>query len=191
MNEAPQRDVSGDRAMLARALQDVGTGDRSAFAEVYRKTSAKLFGICIRILGNRGEAEEALQEVYINVWQKAAAFDPARSSPITWLAALARNRSIDRLRSLGARPAEPIGADAFEVQDPAALASEVLESSDEARRLSGCIGELEAKQAGAIREAFFGGVTYKELAERRSVPLGTMKSWVRRGLARLKECLER
>ncbi|MBA3677200.1 MAG: sigma-70 family RNA polymerase sigma factor [Sphingosinicella sp.] len=191
MSDASQRGTIGDRAVLVRALAEVSKGDRSAFAQVYAKTSAKLFGICLRILKNRSEAEEAMQEAYVNVWQKAGSFDPARSSPITWLAALARNRSIDRLRSLGARPADPMGAEALEVPDPGVPVSDVLELSDEAQRLSGCIGELEVKQAGVIREAFFGGATYGELATRQSVPLGTMKSWVRRGLIKLKECLER
>ncbi|HEV2078587.1 MAG TPA: sigma-70 family RNA polymerase sigma factor [Allosphingosinicella sp.] len=169
----------------------MGEGDRSAFAQVYQRTSAKLFGICLRILGNRNEAEEALQEAYINVWQKAEGFDAARSSPITWLATLARNKAIDRLRARGSRPSEPLGADALEVPDPSAPADDRLEQAEEGRALARCMSELEDKQAGAIRRAFFGGATYAELATHEGVPLGTMKSWVRRGLLRLKECLQR
>jgi len=132
-----------------------------------------------------------LQEAYINVWQKAAGFDPARSSPITWLAALARNKAIDRLRARGSRPSEPLGDDALAIADPSASASERLESAEEGRLLARCIAELEERQATPIRQAFFGGATYAELATREGVPLGTMKSWVRRGLLRLKECLQR
>jgi RNA polymerase sigma-70 factor (ECF subfamily) len=180
-----------DRETLAAALSRVAQGDRAAFAQVYERTSAKLFGICLRILGNRNEAEEALQEAYINVWQKASGFDPARSSPITWLAALARNKAIDRLRARGSRPSEPLGDDALAVADPAASAPDRIETAEEGQLLARCIGELEERQAAPIRQAFFGGATYAELATREGVPLGTMKSWVRRGLLRLKECLQR
>ena len=186
-----QSETSRDRADLAKALSDVGHGNRSAFSEVYNRTSAKLFGVCLRILGNRSEAEEALQETYLNVWRKAEAFDPARSSPITWLAAVARNRAIDRLRARGPRPAEALEDEALAVADTGASAFEKLEVRDEARVLAGCIEELEAKQSAAIRSAFFSGATYAELAAQEGVPLGTMKSWVRRSLLRLRECLGR
>jgi RNA polymerase sigma-70 factor (ECF subfamily) len=169
----------------------VADGSRSALAEVYGKTSAKLFGICLRILGSRSEAEDVLQDVYINVWRKAGTFDPARASPITWLAALARNRAIDRLRAARSRGGtEPIEA-AGEIVDDGEDALSRLEAMEEGRQLSTCIEELEARQAGAIRSAFFEGFSYSELAARSEVPLGTMKSWVRRGLLRLRECLER
>jgi len=191
VNDAPQNKAAADRSALAAALQKVGEGDRSAFAQVYQRTSAKLFGICLRILGNRNEAEEALQEAYINVWQKAEGFDAARSSPITWLATLARNKAIDRLRARGSRPSEPLGPDALAVPDRSASADQGLEQADEGRALARCMSELEDKQAGAIRRAFVDGKTYAELARQDGVPLGTMKSWVRRGLLRLKECLQR
>jgi RNA polymerase sigma-70 factor (ECF subfamily) len=189
MNDAPR--ATRQRGRLADDLMKVAGGDRSAFAEVYRSTSGKLFGICLRILDNRSEAEEALQEAYVNVWRKAEAFDPARSSPITWLAALARNKAIDRLRARGSRPAEALGVEALALPDPAASAPERIEASEERRQLSRCIDELETNQARAIRTAFFRGATYAELAEQERVPLGTLKSWIRRGLLRLRECLER
>ena len=191
MNGIGRSDTGWDRADLARALGDVRNGDRSAFAEVYKSTSAKLFGVCLRILGNRSEAEEALQETYLNVWRKAEAFDPRRSSPITWLAAVARNKAIDRLRARGSRVVEPLDGEAYAVADPAASSSEALEASEERRLLSRCIEELEARQSSAIRNAFFGGATYSDLAAREGVPLGTMKSWIRRGLLHLKDCLQR
>ncbi len=146
--------------------------------------------MCLRILGDRAEAEDALQDTYLTVWRNARAFDPERASPITWLAALARNRAIDRRRSLGSRATEGLDA-AAEVADPTPDAESAIGASQERTRLTGCIGELEARQADAIRSSFLGGATYAELAERRAVPLGTMKSWVRRGLLQLKACLGR
>ena len=179
-----------NRSQLVAALARVAGGDRAALQIVYRDTSAKLFGVCLRILNDRSEAEDVLQEVYLTVWRKAASFDPARASPITWLVAIARNRSIDRLRAgAGGRRMEPIDA-AEEVRDPAPAALELVEASQQASRLGMCLEQLEPRQAVAIRAAFMDGNTYDELAERMSVPLGTMKSWIRRGLLKLRDCLE-
>ena len=179
------------RDSLSDALARVADGSEAALKEVYQRTSAKLFGLCLRILGDRGEAEDALQEIYVSVWRRAESFDPARASPITWLAALARNRAIDRMRASGRpRPAEPIEA-AARLADDAPDALSALEKDEEKDRLLGCVDELEERQSGPIRAAFFGGLSYPELAERAGVPLGTMKSWIRRGLLRLRECLER
>jgi RNA polymerase sigma-70 factor, ECF subfamily len=179
------------RKQLVAALVRIAGGDRGALRLLYRDTSAKLFAVCMRILRDEGEAEDVLQEVYTTVWQRAGTFDPARASPITWLVAIARNRSIDRLRS-GAMAARTRAIDeAADVSDntPSALAQ--IESLQEQRRLTDCLGELEPRHAVAVRFAFLDGMTYDELAGRMNVPLGTMKSWIRRSLLRLRECLER
>ena len=182
---------SEQRARLVRALARAGEGREDALREIYDLTSAKLYGICLRILGDAQEAEDALQDVYVSVWKRAASFDSGRASPITWLATLARNRAIDRLRSSrrGGSPA-PIEA-ASDIADPGPSALIALEASEDRARLSSCIGELEERSAAAIRSAFFGGFTYAELAERSAMPLATMKSIVRRALMKLKDCLER
>ncbi len=191
MKQPGTSSASDARASLADAIGRVARGSESALEEVYQNTSAKLFGLCLRILGDRGEAEEALQEVYVSVWRRAGTFDPARASPITWLAALARNRSIDRLRSSGRpRPTEPLES-AFAVADDRADALTLLELGQDRKRLMDCVEQLEDRQSSAIRAAFFGGFSYPQLAEREAVPLGTMKSWIRRGLLGLRECLER
>jgi RNA polymerase sigma-70 factor (ECF subfamily) len=142
-------------------------------------------------LGERSEAEDVLQEVYLTVWRKAASFDESVASPITWLVAVARNRAIDRLRASGAsRAALPIEA-AADVADESMSAAERLEIDEDRARLHDCLRELEQRQAAAIRAAFLDGFTYDELAAKASVPLGTMKSWIRRGLMKLRACLER
>jgi len=184
-------DADATRKQLAAALVRVAAGDRAALRIVYQDTSAKLFGVCLRILKDRSEAEDVLQDVYVTVWRKAGAFDPARASPITWLVAIARNRAIDRLRaSAVSRRMEPIEA-ADAVSDPAPVASERVELGQQQQRLALCLEELEAQHATAIRAAFLDGATYEQLAVRMSVPLGTMKSWIRRGLLKLRACLER
>jgi RNA polymerase sigma factor (sigma-70 family) len=176
---------------LAAALVRAAGGDRAALRLVYQQTSAKLFGVCLRILKDRSEAEDVLQDVYVTVWRKAASFDPGRASPITWMVAIARNRSIDRLRSRAAGGRlEPIEA-ADVVSDPAPAALERVELAQQQQRLAHCLEELEARHATAIRAAFLDGATYEQLAARMNVPLGTMKSWIRRALLKLRACLER
>lgn len=178
------------RDELAVALVQAGQGDRSAFRTVYEATSAKLFGVCLRILPDRQTAEDVLQDTYVTVWRKAASFDASRASPITWLVTIARNRAIDRLRSAAPmRNAAPV-EDAHDLADSGPLASDVVEQANEAARLNGCLETLEDRARAVIRTAFFEGATYDELARRENVPLGTMKSWIRRGLMRLRSCLE-
>ena len=178
------------RDELAAALGQAGNGNRAAFKIVYEATSAKLLGVCLRILADRQLAEDVLQDTYLTVWRKASTFDATRASPITWLVTIARNRSIDRLRS-GApmRRTTPV-EDAHDLADAAPLASDVIETTDEVSRLNVCLDTLEDKVRGVIRTAFMEGVTYDALATRENVPLGTMKSWIRRGLLRLRSCLE-
>jgi RNA polymerase sigma factor (sigma-70 family) len=177
------------RARLTEALVRTGAEDRDAFRLVYDLTAAKLFGICLRICGEPQAAEDVLHEVYLLVWRRAGAFEPGRSSPITWLATIARNRAIDWRRSQASRVTSRL-EDAPDLADPAPLASDRLEADGESARLHGCLGALEERQRSAIRTAFFDGLTYAELAERQGVPLGTCKSWIRRGLLALKQCLE-
>jgi len=184
-------DAADARQALAGQLAAVAEGSRAALAEVYRLTSAKLFGVCLRILAERSEAEDVLQDVYLTVWQRAGTFDSSRATAMTWLIAIARNKSIDRLRSGGMlRRAGPLEL-AENLGDPAAGALDTLEAGEEQRRLFGCLEELDPQQRSAIRTAFLDGWTYEQIAVARGVPLGTMKSWVRRGLMKLKACLER
>jgi RNA polymerase sigma factor (sigma-70 family) len=141
-------------------------------------------------LGERSEAEDVLQEVFVTVWRKAADFDAGRASPMTWLIAIARNRAIDRLRATRqSRHMDPIDI-ATDVADSAPLADNALENAQDHARLHGCLDGLETRERAALRGAFFDGNTYEDLAARMKVPLGTMKSWIRRAMIKLKSCLE-
>ena len=183
-------DLNANRALIAAALARIPGGDRAALQTVYRLTAAKLFGVCLRILHDQAEAEDVLQEVYLTVWRKAGDFDAARASPMTWLIAIARNRAIDRLRaSRQARRLEPIDA-AADIADARPGADSMVEGVQESARLHRCLGTLAAHERAALRGAFFDGNTYEELAARMNVPLGTMKSWIRRAMIKLKACLE-
>src|SRR5882757_2665387 len=126
-------DADAARSQHAAALVRVASGDRAALRLIYQDTSAKLFGVCLRILKDRGEAEDVLQEVFVTVWRRAASFDPGRASPITWMVAIARNRAIDRLRATAiSRRMEPIEA-ADAVSDPSPVAVERVELAPEMR----------------------------------------------------------
>lgn len=175
---------------IAPMLAQVAAGDRVALQRLYDATAAKLFGVCLRILSDRDDAEDVLQEVYLTIWRRAGRFEPGRASAMTWLSTIARNRAIDRLRARGPLAhAEPV--EELEIADDAPSAEARLQSADDAGRLQGCLGELDARTQAVIRTAFFEGLTYDALARRMGAPLGTVKSWIRRGLARLKGCLER
>lgn len=189
MDRPAELDANSPSEELAALLGAVSRGDREAFANLYRRTSAKLYGICLRLLRSEPEAQDVLQEVYVLVWRKAERFDSGRASAITWLATLARNKAIDRLRG---RPAGGEGIEAAaDVEDDRPSAFDVVGQAEDAARLGRCIDELDERARAMIRAAFLDGASYPELAERENVPLGTMKSWIRRGLLRLRGCLER
>ncbi len=174
---------------ISKLIVRTSTGDRTAFDLLYRHTSAKLFGVCLRILHDRAEAEEALQEVFVKIWTKADRFAVSELSPISWLVAVARNQAIDRLRAR-----KPVGAmigAALEITDPAPGPEAAAVASSERGRIDLCLDELEENRAAAVRGAYLDGDSYAELAERFDVPLNTMRTWLRRSLMKLRECLER
>ena len=177
------------RARLAEALVATGQEDRAAFRTLYDLTSAKLYGVILRICHDRQAAEEVLSDVYLTVWKRAGAYEPGRASPVTWLATIARNRAIDWRRASGRRPSTPL-TEVPDIADDRAAAIDTLLPGESDRKLHLCLDQLDEKPRAAIRAAFFEGATYAELAERQNIPLGTMKSWVRRGLLRLKDCLD-
>lgn len=178
-------------AITARDLADfmarTALGDRAAFAQLYQNTNAKLFGVTLRILKDRGEAEEALQEVYVKVWQRADRFRPDVASPISWLVAIARNHCLDKLR---ARRPTSDGIDvALEVPDREPDPEQAAIGSGEMARIDHCLDQLETDRADAVRSAYLDGYAYQELADRFGVPINTMRTWLRRSLMKLKDCL--
>jgi RNA polymerase sigma factor (sigma-70 family) len=184
-----QPTASTKQRELVELMQSMAAGDRRALRPIYERTSAKLYGICLRLLGNAEDAQDVLQSVFLTAWQRADTFDPAKASPITWLAVMTRNRAIDRMRqSRGAFDSIDAAADIADDQ-PSAL--DIIEVSEDRERLNHCLDELEERQGAMIRAAFLDGATYPELAKREGVPLPTMKSWIRRGLLRLRGCMER
>ena len=185
---APPLAPHGSAGDLVDLLAAIAHGDRPALATLYARTSAKLYGICLRLLGNEPDAQDVLHDAYLTVWRNAARFDPGKASAITWLAVLTRNKAIDRLRQRRG-PSEPV-EEAAELADDGPSALDILSQDEDRGRLTNCLEELDERARTMIRSAFFTGATYPELAAREGVPLGTMKSWIRRGLANLRLCLE-
>jgi RNA polymerase sigma-70 factor (ECF subfamily) len=178
-------DDSDLEALLARC----GLGDRRAFAALYAAMGAKLFGVALRILGNRAEAEEASQEAFVKIWHSAGRFRADRGSAAGWLVAIARNQAIDTLRARRA-PTRDI-ATMPELPDGAPGPEARAAGADEWRRIAACLGELPDDRSAAVRAAYLEGFSYAELAERFAVPLNTMRTWLRRALITLRECMGR
>ena len=175
---------------LTEAMAAVARGDRQALARLYAATSPQLFGVALRIMKRRDRAEEVLQDAFVSIWQRARDYDAAKGSVMTWLASIVRNRAIDVLRR--DRPSVSIddapGQESWASADPDPF--EATLASAEARRVRDCLKTLDEKQRRAITLAYYDGLTQEELASKLATPLGTIKSWVRRGLLRLKDCLE-
>ncbi len=173
---------------IAELLNKVAAQDRTAFRRIYSDTSSKLMGVLLRILGNRAEAEDALQEVFTRVWLRAQRFDAAKGRGMTWMIALARNHAIDRIRARREHSAEE--GEMEMVADTEPRAEVRLVASGEVRRINECFDTLEPDRATALRGAYISGHSYQDLASKFDVPLNTMRTWLRRSLQRMKECMD-
>jgi RNA polymerase sigma-70 factor, ECF subfamily len=171
---------------LEAELERVGAGDRRAFDHVYRLSSRRLLTVCLRILPRRPEAEDALQDAYLTIWERAARFDPARGTAIAWLSVITRNTAIDRRRAHS--PVFP--SDEDEVADPAPAADLDLIAREDSLRVLACLDALDPVEAAFLRTAFLQGMTYAALAGREHLPLGTVKSRIRRALLKMRDRME-
>ncbi|MFN3209136.1 MAG: sigma-70 family RNA polymerase sigma factor [Roseovarius sp.] len=179
-----------DRDAIEHMIGRCALKDRDAFSDLYSATSAKLFGVILRVLNNRAEAEEVLQEVYVKIWRNAGRYRSG-GFPDDMADHGARERGIDMLRKRkGTGEQMPEGlADAMPDSAPGPEAQAVRASERE--KLDGCMNELEADRAEAVQGAYLDGETYADLAARFDVPLNTMRTWLRRSLLKLRECLSR
>lgn len=172
---------------LQELIRRTARRDKNAFAALYTAAAPKLFGVALRIVGRRAVAEEILQETFILAWQRAAGFDPRRGSAMGWLAAILRHSAIDHLRRQGSRP------EGHAVPEEVLLGLAAADTADrdlDLRALRRCLDELDEQPRQAVLLAYAYGLTREELAARLAVPVGTVKSWIRRSVERLKRCLE-
>jgi RNA polymerase sigma-70 factor (ECF subfamily) len=173
-------------------LRRIGARDRDAFAQFYDKYSTLLFSIASKILSDAAEAEDVLQETFLQIWEKAGNFDPNLGRPLAWAVTLVRNRAIDRIRSSQRRNllAEEAGVEFALASRPSESANEVVHGQEKAKLIHSAMVDLPTEQRRAIELAFFAGLTQNEISEKLKEPLGTIKARIRRGLVKLRGQLE-
>lgn len=170
-------------------LAGVARGDEAAFAELYQVTSPKLYAVALRILRSKEAAEDVVQDSYFKIWERAGDFDPGIAAPVTWMAAIVRNRALDEVRRRGARPQADVSVlDELESDDEHPL--DVLGRREDVDRLRRCLEGLEPDKQQIVRLAYLDGMSREALAKRFDRPEGTIKTWLHRSLAQLKGCLE-
>ncbi|MDZ7822851.1 MAG: sigma-70 family RNA polymerase sigma factor [Ahrensia sp.] len=177
-----------DINIINQLIVATAMADRQAFARLYDHTSSKLFAVCLRILNNRADAEDALQEIYVKIWKKSSTFALSEHSPMSWLVVIARNHCIDVVRAR--KPISGDIEDTYDVADDSPSPESAAINRSDGRRIDQCLAELEKKHADAVTAAYMDGYSYQELAEKYAVPVNTMRTWLRRSLAKLKDCLE-
>jgi RNA polymerase sigma-70 factor (ECF subfamily) len=175
-------------AELVWLLAAVAKGDRAAFDRLYEATRAKLYGVVLRILRRSDLADEVIQDTYVRIWTSAAQFDPVLASPITWMVAIARNRAIDLVRKKSDVSIEEV-PEAMEIaaDTPDPLAAREL--SDELKRLLACVGRLDGDRRKLVLLAYYDGYSREQLAVQFDKPVNTIKTWLRRSLLEIRECM--
>jgi RNA polymerase sigma factor (sigma-70 family) len=184
-----------DPQQLKTWLIAAGKRDATAFRALYDASSSKLFGFALRILHKRELAEEVLQESYVAIWNNAANYQSHLAAPMTWMATIVRNKAFDQLRRSDA--AVEIDAEQFDgevinaLQDPQATPIEALQMSGDAKALAWCMSALEGAQRQVLALAYFHDLSHSEVAAQMKLPIGTVKTWIRRSLEKLRVCLAR
>lgn len=177
-----------DTDQLRQLLAQCSLGDRRAFEMLYRSVSPRLHGVALRFMRRPELAEEVLQESFVRIWNNASRYEAHLSAPLTWMINITRNQAIDQLRKHRDRPLTDLEEQSLVDESPSA--HEQLTSAREANALNRCLESLEGMQRQSITVAYFQGLSCSELAEHLAAPLGSVKSWIRRGMERLRRCLE-
>jgi RNA polymerase sigma-70 factor (ECF subfamily) len=177
-----------DADQLRQLLAQCSLGDRRAFETLYRSVGPRLHGVALRFMGRQDLAEEVLQESFVRIWNNASRYEAHLSAPLTWMINITRNQAIDQLRKHRDRPLSDLEEQMLVDESPSA--HEQLDSAREASALNRCLDSLEGMQRQSITVAYFQGLSCSELAEHLAAPLGSGKSWIRRGMERLRRCLE-
>lgn len=192
--------MNPDSASLQDLIERAASGDHGAFASVYERTHAHLFGVALRMLGREQAAEDVLQEAFVSIWKSAGQYrsrvDGQDIQPMTWLIAIVRNKSLDALRSRTRRKETELPeADAFDEEDAAPAgeaapsAADLLAQATQALHIESCMGALDGSHRQSLALAYYQGLSHSEVAAQMGAPLGSVKAWIRRGLEKLKACL--
>jgi len=189
MNQAAGRVAGGAEPVPAELIRRVARRDGVAFRELYDRTAPHLFGIALRILRKKDLAEDVLQDSFVSVWERAADFDPERGAVMSWMVTIVRHRAIDAIRRQGVRQ-EGTGIGEEALAFLVAGSDTAADRGAVRRALDHCLGLLDEQPRLAVIYAYAFGFTHEELAAHFKTPLGTVKSWIRRSLDRLKLCLD-
>lgn len=183
---------------LAALVARVALGDRQAFRRLYDATAPSLLGVALRLLRDRGRAEDVIQEAFVSVWHRAGGFRASASAPMTWLTAIVRNRALDTLRSDARHDADPLVDDEDEDEDAAREVEDdrpeplgLLTQAADALAVRACLETIDGSQRQCLALAYYHGLTHAEMAAHLGSPIGSVKAWLRRGLEKLRRCLER
>ena len=182
LNDNKKNRIPMDNDDLLPLLCATAQGDKNAFSNLYQQTSGKLFAISLNMLTNRAHAEEALQDAFIKIWHNASEYNASKGTVISWMISIVRYRSLDSLRYHKVRKEQSLGDDEYENES-------IDVTYDEETKLVNCIEQLEPQQKQAIHLAYYKGLSHSELVDHIETPLGTVKSWIRRGLMQLQRCL--
>lgn len=188
------RKTTPDPKDLQPLLARVALGDRVAFRHLYELSAPSLFGVALRILKQRDEAEDVLQEVFVIIWKRAATYSASISQPMTWLTAIARNRALDQLRSRVRHQADSLDDDNdnhVDIADDGPSPMALLEQAANALQVRDCLAAIDGSQRQCLALAYYQGLSHSEVAAHLGAPIGSVKVWLRRGLDKIKRCLER
>ena len=177
-----------DADHLSQLLAQCALGNRRAFETLYRNVAPYLHGVALRCMGRRDLAEEVVQESFVRIWHNAVRYQAHLSAPLTWMVTITRHQAIDQLRKHREQPLSDVQQDALADETPSA--HDQLNSAREASALNQCLEQLDGQQRQSIAIAYFHGLSASELAEQLAAPLGSVKSWIRRGMERLRRCLQ-
>ena len=179
---------------LAPLLARTALGDRSSFRRLYEATAPSLLGVALRILRDRGRAEDAVQDAFVNVWQRAGSYRESAGTPLGWLTAIVRNRALDALRSGARHDAESLADEddeTIDVEDDRPDPLGLLTQAADALRIRACLETIDGSQRQCLALAYYHGLTHAEMAAHLGSPIGSVKVWLRRGLEKIRRCLER
>lgn len=178
-----------EKTEIEHLIARVAIGDRASFSRLYDATSGKLLGVCFNVLNERSAAEDALQDTFIKVWKNAKSYSVNGLSPMTWLITIARNTAIDRLRTK--RVVVNLDDVSHTMSAPGPSPEQSAIASSEAKRIANCLDELEVDRRAAVKSAYLEGQSYLELSAKFDIPLNTVRTWLRRALISLRECMSR
>ncbi len=182
--------VAKRNAQLQSLLAACTLNDKRAFAQLYEMTSGKLYGVVLRILDREEWAQDCLQEAYVKIWNNAGSYRPHLAAPMTWMSSIVRNQALDLLRRRRREVLQPEPEKLLEDESGDAIPLDSLQQTEEGKRLNNCLDQLKSQQRQMIALAYLKGLTHEELATQTGTPLGTVKTWIRRGLEQLRGCLE-